>query len=237
MSLNPLAPAFLPHYQFPSDPHISLSNSTAMCLPLAQIFCGQMPPSVNPSLAPRLRQPITDDTFILTLIQPKNPSKQDAGTLQPLPGSSCSLPSPLQHQLQYLQAITRPFNSSTNNWRQDNSTKGYYKLLSFNFRMTLHYCATFFSLQLEQFQSATLPLRTPLSVHQLVLTLTLTLTLFQMHSWFPALTTLQFVVLPRRALWDHPEWNQTTQQMSTLRLQPAVGMAPNYCTESLIKKC
>ena len=43
MSLYPLAPASLPHYQFPSDPPISLCISTPMSLPFSQIFCG-MPP-------------------------------------------------------------------------------------------------------------------------------------------------------------------------------------------------
>ena len=104
MSLNSLAPGFLPHYQFPSDPPISLSNSTAMSLPLVQIFFG-LPPSVTPSPAPPLRQLITEGTFILPLIQPENPSKHDAETLQPPPGSSPLLPPPLQHQAQCLQTI------------------------------------------------------------------------------------------------------------------------------------
>ena len=103
-SLQPPAPASLPHYQFPSDPPISLCNSIAMSLPLAQIFC-RLPPSITPSIAPPLGQPIPDGTFILPLIQPKNPSKQDAEILQPPPGSSSLLPSPLQHQAQCLQAI------------------------------------------------------------------------------------------------------------------------------------
>ena len=104
MSLNPLAPAFLPHYQFPSDPPISLCNSTAMSLPLARIFC-RLPPSITPSPAPPLRQPVPDGTFILPLIQPKNTSKQDAENLQPPPGSSSLLPSNLQLQAQCVQAI------------------------------------------------------------------------------------------------------------------------------------
>ena len=75
-----------------------------MSLPLVHIFCG-MPPSITPSHVPPLRQPITDDTFILSLIQPKNPSKQVAEPVQPPPGSSSPLPSPLQHQVQCPQAI------------------------------------------------------------------------------------------------------------------------------------
>ena len=104
MSLNPLAPAFLPHYQFSSDQPISLCNSTAMCLPLAQLFCG-MPPSITLSHAPPLRQRIAANTFILPLTQPQSPSKQDAEILQQSPGPSSFFPSPLQNQAQCLQAI------------------------------------------------------------------------------------------------------------------------------------
>ena len=93
--------------------------------------------------------------------------------------------------------------------------------------MTLHHCTTCFSLQVEQLSSAILLLKTPLAVHQLTLTLiltfTLTLTLPQMHSWFPALMNLQFVASPQRALWDHPERNQTTLQTSTFSTNIRVG--------------
>ena len=74
MSPNPLAPAFLPQYQYPSDPPISVCNSTTVSLPLVQLFC-EMPPPIIPSPAFPITQPVTDDTFILRLIQPKNPSK------------------------------------------------------------------------------------------------------------------------------------------------------------------
>ena len=37
MSFKPLAPTFVPHYQLPSDPPISLCNSNTMRLPLAEI--------------------------------------------------------------------------------------------------------------------------------------------------------------------------------------------------------
>ena len=66
---------------------------------LAEIFCG-MPPSTTPSHSLFLRQPFSDHRSTLPLIQPKNPPKQDAETLQPLPGSSS-----LQHQAQCLQVI------------------------------------------------------------------------------------------------------------------------------------
>ena len=102
--LNPFAPAFLPHNQFSSAPRISLCNSTAMSLPLAQRFRG-MPPPITPFYGSPITQSTTDGTFIIPLVQPKNPSKQDAETLQLLPGFSSLLPSPLQHQAQCRQAI------------------------------------------------------------------------------------------------------------------------------------
>ena len=73
MSLNPLAPDFLPHFQSSSDPPIWLRNSTKMSLPLAEVLC-RMSPQIIPSHAPPIKQPITDGTFIFLLIRPKNPS-------------------------------------------------------------------------------------------------------------------------------------------------------------------
>ena len=104
MSFNPLAPAFLPHYQSSSDQPISLCNPNTMSLPLAQLICG-MPPQTIPSHAPPINQHITDGTFLLPLLQPTNQSKPDAAVHQPTPGSSAFLPSPLQHQANCLQAI------------------------------------------------------------------------------------------------------------------------------------
>ena len=104
MSLNPLAPAFFPHYQSSSDPPISLCNSTAMRLPLAQIFCGT-PSQIIPSHAPSINQQITDGTLLLFLLQPTNQSKPDTATHQPAPGSLVPLFSPLQYQANCLQAI------------------------------------------------------------------------------------------------------------------------------------
>ena len=112
MSLNPLEPAFLPHYQSSSDPPISLCNSTTMSLPLAQLICG-MPPQLIPSHAPPVNQPITDGTFILPVIQPKNPSKQNAEVHQPPSGSSCILSSPFHQHENCLQAIHRTIQQFT----------------------------------------------------------------------------------------------------------------------------
>ena len=103
MSLNPLAPAVLPHSQSSSDPRLSLCNSTIMSLPLVQLFC-RMPPKIIPSHAP-INQSITDSTCILPLIQPTNHSKPNAAAHQPPSGFSSLLSSALQHQANCLQAI------------------------------------------------------------------------------------------------------------------------------------
>ena len=104
MSLNPLAPAFLPHFQPSSDPPLSLRNSTTMSFPLAQLFCGMLP-QITPSHAPSINRHITDSTFILPPFQLSNQSKPDAAAHQPTPGSSTLSSSPLQHQATCLQAI------------------------------------------------------------------------------------------------------------------------------------
>ena len=103
MSLNPLAPAFLPHYQSSSDPPILLCNSTIMSHPLAHLICG-MPPQAIPSHAPSVNTHTTDGTFLHPLLQPTK-SMPDAAVHQPTPGSSLLLPSSLQHQANCLQAI------------------------------------------------------------------------------------------------------------------------------------
>ena len=74
--------------------------------PLAQLICG-MPPQTIPSHASSINQHITDGTFLLPLLQPTNKSKPDAAAHQPLPGSSASLLSSLQHQSNCLQAINK----------------------------------------------------------------------------------------------------------------------------------
>ena len=106
MSLNPLAPAFLPIYQPSSNPPISLCNSATMGLPLAQSIFG-MPLQTIPSHVPSIDQHITDGTFILPLLKPTNQSKPDAAAHQTTPGSLALLPSSLQHQSNCLQAIKK----------------------------------------------------------------------------------------------------------------------------------
>ena len=97
MSLNPLAPAFLPHHQSSSDPPLSLCNSITMNLPLAQLTCG-MPPQIIPSHATSINQHIADNTLLHPLLQHTNQSQPDAAAHQSMPGLSASLPSSLQHQ-------------------------------------------------------------------------------------------------------------------------------------------
>ena len=98
MSLNPLAPAFLPSYQSSSNPPIPLCNSTKMGLPLAQLIRG-MPPQTIPSLAPSINQHKSDYTPLLPLPQQTNQSKPAVAARQPTTGSSAPLPSSFQHQL------------------------------------------------------------------------------------------------------------------------------------------
>ena len=108
MSLNPLAPPFLPHYQCSSDPPISLGHSNTMNLPLAQLICG-VPPQTIPSLASSTNQHLTDGTFLLPFLQPTNLSKPDAAFHQPTPSSIALLPSSLQHQAKCLQTNHKTF--------------------------------------------------------------------------------------------------------------------------------
>ena len=106
MSLNPLAPAFLPSYQSSSNPPISLCNSTTMGLHLAQLIC-EMPPQTIPSHAPSINQHITDGTFLHLLLQQTNQAKPDAAAHQTTSGSLALLPSSLQHQSHCLQDINK----------------------------------------------------------------------------------------------------------------------------------
>ena len=104
MSLNPLAPAFLPYYQSSSDAPISLCDSTTMSLPLAHLFCG-MPPQIPPFPAPSFNQHITDGNFFFPSLQPTNHSEPSAAAQQPTTESSALLSSPLQQQASCQQAI------------------------------------------------------------------------------------------------------------------------------------
>ena len=104
MSLNPLAPAFLPQFQSSCDLPIPLDNFNTMSFPLAQLFCG-IPPQIISSHAPSINQHIIDGTFLLPSLQPTNQSKPYAAAHQPNPEPSALLSSPLQHQANCLQSI------------------------------------------------------------------------------------------------------------------------------------
>ena len=104
MSLNPLAPVFLPYFQSSSDPPIPLGNSTTMSFPLAQLICGLFP-QITPFHTPSFNQHITDGAFLLPSLRPTNQCKPNAAAHQPTPESSGLLLSPLQHQADCLQAI------------------------------------------------------------------------------------------------------------------------------------
>ena len=118
MSLNPLAPAFLPSYQSSSNSPISLCNSTTMGLPLAQLICGMHPQTI-PSLAPSIKQHIADTTLLLPLPQQTNQSTPDAAAHQPTPGSLAPLPSSLQHQSNCLQAINKTIKQFSQHLKAD----------------------------------------------------------------------------------------------------------------------
>ena len=123
MSPNPLAPAFLPHYQSSSDPPISLCNTTAMGLPLAQLICG-MPPKTIPSFAPSIHQHLSYGTFLLHLLQSTNQSKSDEAGHQPTPGSSA-----LFHQANCLQALNRTIKQFNQHFQAEHLDRQTLKLI------------------------------------------------------------------------------------------------------------
>ena len=103
MSLNPLAPAFLPQFQSSSSPPIPLGNSNTMSFPLAQLICG-IPPQITPFHA---NQHITDGTFLLPFLQSTIQSQPNAAAQEPNPESSALLSFPLQHHAICLQSIDK----------------------------------------------------------------------------------------------------------------------------------
>ena len=104
MSLNPLAPAFLPQHQSSSDPPIMLDHSYAMNFPLVPLTCGPPPQSI-PLLTSSINQQPTDSALLLPLLQSTNQSTADTIARKPTCGSSTLLPSSLQNQTKCLQAI------------------------------------------------------------------------------------------------------------------------------------
>ena len=205
MSLNPLAPAFLPHYQSPSDLPVPLCNFTAMSLPLAQLFC-ELPSQTNPSQAPSINQHITGGILLLPPLQYTNQSEPDAAASPPTPGSSSSLSSPLQHQAKCLQVIHKTIQQFNQHLKAE--------LLD---RQTLHFIVfqlqnDFALLRCLLFSNKDKAIKSSATSPFLTLTLTLTITLRHVPSHFPPLVNHAVVGLPRWALWDHPERKQTILQ-------------------------
>ena len=104
MSLNSLAPAFLPQFQSSCDPAIPLGNSDKMSFPLAQLICG-IPPQITPFHAPSINQHITDGKFLLPPLQLTSQSKLNAAFHPSTPEISALLSSPLLQQANCLQTL------------------------------------------------------------------------------------------------------------------------------------
>ena len=98
MSLNPLAPAFLP--QSFSDTPISLYNSTTMSLPLAHFFAKCLHKSSYLMLL------LLINTSLTALFSSQQISlNRTQRFIKPTPGPSTLLSSPLQHHANCLKAI------------------------------------------------------------------------------------------------------------------------------------
>ena len=159
MSLNPLAPAFLPSYQSSSNPPISLCNSTTMGLPLAQLICG-MPPQ----LAHPIPQYNSDNTLLLPLLQQTNQSQPDAAAHQSTPGPSTSLPSSLQHQSNCLQAINKTIKQFSQHLKTEQLDRQTLELILLQLQNDFVCCATCSSPRLRQPPTKILPSKIPLLV-------------------------------------------------------------------------
>ena len=177
--------------------------------PLAQLFCGMLPPNI-PSHAPSVSQIITDGTFILPFIQPTNQSQQDAAAHQPLLGSSFLLSSSLRHQANCLQAFHKTIQQFNQHFKAEHLDRQTLQLIVVKQQNNLTLLRYLLFSPVETISNKVLPLKTPPPA--LYLTLTLTLTVLHLPSHFLALMDQNFVVLPRWALWDHPERKQAILQ-------------------------
>ena len=211
MSLNPLAPAFLPHHQSSSDLPISLGHSNTMSLPLAQLICG-MPPQTIPPLAPSINQHLTNSTFLLPLLQPTNQSTPDAAAHQPTPGCSTLLPSSLQHQANCLQVINNSMQQFNQHLKAEKLDRQILQVIDLQlqneFALMRHLLfspvQTIPNKDITVKNSATSPSFNPNANRKPNPT----------SSAFPLTVPGEpnFVVLPRWALWDHQEQKQTILQ-------------------------
>ena len=213
MSLNPLAPVFLSHYQSSSDPPISLCNSITMSIP--QLICGKRPQTIL-CHAPSINEHITVGIFILPLLQPINQSKPEAAAHQPTPGSSTLLSSPLQHQTNCLQAIHKTVQQFYQHFKAGHLDRQSLQLIVLQLQndfALLRYLLfspieTISNKVIAVKNSATSPLFNPQPNHNPTL------------SAFSLCGPGAVVVLPQWALWDHPELKQTILQTPFSRPHP-----------------
>ena len=129
MSLNPLAPAFLPQFHSSYDPAISQGNSSTMSFPMAQLICG-MPPQTIPPSAPSINQHIIDGTFLLPSFQLTSHPKPNAAINQSTPESSALLSSPQLHQTNCLQAIQKTIQQLNQQLKAENLDKQALQLIA-----------------------------------------------------------------------------------------------------------
>ena len=193
MSLNPLAPAFLPQFQSSCDPAISLGNSSTMSFPLAQLFCG-MPPQVIPPPAPSFDQHITDGTFLLPSLQLTSQSQPNAAVHQSTPEFSALLSSPLLHQANCLQAIHKTIQQLNQQLKAENLDRQALQLIALQLQNDFAFLLVS-DKDTAAKDSATSPIINPNPT----------------SSAFPLPCTddAQLHCSTRWALWDHPERKQT----------------------------
>ena len=209
MSPNPPAPVFLPHFQSSSDPPIPLGHSTTRSLPLAQLFC-RMPLQITPFHAPSITQHITDGTFFLPSLEPTNQSKPNAAAHQPTPDSSALLPSPLQHQAHWLLTIHKTIQQFSQHLKAEHLDRQALQILALHLQndFALLRYLLFSDKDYAATDSATsLPINPNPNRNSNPTSSALTLP-----------CTADTKLLPRWALWDHPERKQTVLQTPTINL-------------------
>ena len=162
MSLNTLAPVFLPHFQSSSDPRIPLGNSNTISFPLAQLICG-IPPQITQFHAPSNNQHTTDGTFLLLSLQLTNQSKPNAAAHQPNPESSTPLTSRLQHQKNCLQSIHKTIQQFNQHLKAEHLDRQEIQLISLQLQndFALLRCLLFSDKDTATKDSATSPLINP----------------------------------------------------------------------------
>ena len=161
MSLNPLAPAFLPFSQSSSDQPPSLCNSV-MSFPLAQLFSG-MPSQIPPFPAPAINQHAPDKTLILPLLQPTSQPQPNVAAPQPIPESTTLLPSPLTPQANCLKSIHTTIKQFNQHLKADHLDKQTLQLINLQLQndfAVLRYLL-FSNKDVAVKDSATSPLPTP----------------------------------------------------------------------------